>query len=211
MTSKQKESPLIKSLLSAGFTEDYIDEQIKLGNVVLKSVEDEEGEEETDEEKAKREAKEKAEKEATEKMEKSMLSVKGISANDLEKSLTGMATIFKSAIEKRDEAIDELKKSIDELKKETPSFRSQGLQHAAVIEKSVKPVQDEEGKTVLNVYTQRSAVREALSTAIAKESDDSLKKSISSDAMGYLCTAEAEIPQSVAQYLYDKVNVRLVK
>lgn len=198
MTTQEKESPLVKSLLSVGFTEEYISDQIRSGNIIVKSVEEDIEEEEEEVEEKKVDKKKKVETE-------------GISAEDLEKSLTGMANIFKSALDQRDEELNELKKSIETMKKETPRFRGQGLESAQVIEKSLTPKQDDDGRSVLNVHSQRASVRNVLSEMIAKEKDEDLKKSISSDAMGYLCTSEADMPQSVAQYLYDNANVRLIK
>lgn len=176
--------------------------------------ETEEKKEEKEEGKKKRKGKEKEseDEEDDEEMQKEMMNkkVEEKVEKKVEKSLVAFGKIVKSVVDDLSDQLAETKEIVKSLSNQTPTFKSQGFEQHAVIEKSIKPQVDENGKMALNVHTQRAAVRETIANILEKEPNSEIKKSLTSSAFGYLCTDQASLPEDVCQYLYEK-NIRLVK
>lgn len=229
MKQEYQDSAIVKSLLLAGFSEDYIEKSIESGDIKIekaKSEKDMDRSERWEKDNAKNDEKHikdlekdkkedekdvkdlKEDKKAHEDKEKRDDVEKGFSA-DLMKSLgdsvgnsvaTAMAPFFKG-INDRLNAHEELMKSMGS---QTPDFRSSGISTASVLEKSL--VKDDAGKTTLNVVTQRPLVKSLI------EHNDELLKSFGEDVKGYLMFPDADvIGEGAARWMYDNLNVKLVK
>ena len=79
------------------------------------------------------------------------------------------------------------------------------------MEKDKGNEKDEEGKTEINIITQRSIASQAISKALDGIKDDEIKKSLESDALAFLMNPEAEtVGENLARYMYGK-GVKFVK
>ena len=104
-----------------------------------------------------------------------------------------------------------MREDVKALKEQTPSFRSEGLVNLSAIQKSMSFEKDEEGKTEINIVTQRSIASQAISKALDGIKDDEIKKSLESDALAFLMNPEAEtVGENLARYMYGK-GVKFVK
>lgn len=119
------------------------------------------------------------------------------------------ANIVKGMTEVMNERFGNIEKSLESFGTQTPSFK--GVQTSAVLEKSMKPEVDEDGKTLLSVTKQRPLVMAAINKAIENAGEE-LEKSIGDDALIFLADSQAEtIGQDLAKFMYEKYNIKLQK
>ena len=119
------------------------------------------------------------------------------------------ANIVKGMTEVMNERFGNIEKSLETFGAQTPSFK--GVQTSAVLEKSMKPEVDEEGKTLLSVTKQRPLVTAAINKAIENEGEE-LEKSIGDDALVFLADTQAEtIGKNLAKFMYEKYNIKFHK
>lgn len=232
MKAEWKNSSIVKALLNGGFDEEYIEKAIENGDIILeksktekemeyskedeeknvvddeKHIEDLEEDEDKDdddiedldediEEKGKK-------KKSKEKVEKSF-------NRDLMKSFGfEMKEAFKEAIK---EEIEPLRKSIEAIGAQPTPFRSEGLDNATFLQKSIGTMKDDNGKITVNIVKQRPLARTLIEKAIDSVQDDEvLMKSIGDDVFAYLTNPEAEtVGENLARYMYDSKNVKFVR
>lgn len=232
MKAEWKNSSIVKALLNGGFDEEYIEKAIENGDIILeksktekemehskedeeknvvddeKHIEDLEEDEDKDdddiedldediEEKGKK-------KKSKEKVEKSF-------NRDLMKSFGfEMKEAFKEAIK---EEIEPLRKSIKAIGAQPTPFRSEGLDNATFLQKSIGTMKDDNGKITVNIVKQRPLARTLIEKAIDSVQDDEvLMKSIGDDVFAYLTNPEAEtVGENLARYMYDSKNVKFVR
>lgn len=203
MNEKILKDPTVQLLKSVGFSDDYILKGIESGEIILKSEDaagahESETKQEDDINKLEKEEEVKEdEKETAEKIQKSIGDSFAKSINPLFESLQ--------------KSIEGLREDVKALKEQTPSFRSEGLVNLSAIQKSMSFEKDEEGKTEINIVTQRSIASQAISKALDGIKDDEIKKSLESDALAFLMNPEAEtVGENLARYMYGK-GVKFVK
>lgn len=213
-----KDNAIVKSMLAMGFTEDYIAKSIEKGDIKIEkseSVEAGDHESETKEEKDI----DKLENEAVEKEEKVKEDEKNTAEDKdaegikkaVEETFAKSMGVFAPIMEKMADAIDSLSERIDKIGGQAPEFRSKGLESLSTIQKSVELTKDESGKYEMNIISQRPMVAKAIESAYDKMSDE-LKKSMEGDMLAFLTNPEAEtVGQGLAQYMYDKCNIKLCK
>lgn len=213
-----KDNAIVKSMLAMGFTEDYIAKSIEKGDIKIEkseSVEAGDHESETKEEKDI----DKLENEAVEKEEKVKEDEKNTAEDKdaegikkaVEETFAKSMGVFAPIMEKMVDAIDSLSERIDKIGGQAPEFRSKGLENLSTIQKSVELTKDESGKYEMNIISQRPMVAKAIESAYDKMSDE-LKKSMEGDMLAFLTNPEAEtVGQGLAQYMYDKCNIKLCK
>lgn len=119
------------------------------------------------------------------------------------------ANIVKGMTEAMNERFGNIEKSLKSFGAQTPSFK--GVQTSAVLEKSMKPEVDEDGKTLLSVTKQRPLVMAAINKAVENAGEE-LEKSIGDDALIFLADSQAEtIGQDLAKFMYEKYNIKFQK
>ena len=221
-----KDDPLYKALENSGFSAEDIATMVANGDVTFeksKSVADMKESEkkedknidngkkhiddlkkdEKEDEKDKKDLKEDI-KEKEDKVEKSF-SMKDMKAFGA--SLA--ANIVKGMTEAMNERFGNIEKSLESFGAQTPSFK--GVQTSAVLEKSMKPEVDEDGKTLLSVTKQRPLVMAAINKAVENAGEE-LEKSIGDDALIFLADSQAEtIGQDLAKFMYEKYNIKFQK
>lgn len=221
-----KDDPLYKALENSGFSAEDIATMVANGDVTFeksKSVADMKESEkkedknidndkkhiddlkkdEKEDEKDKKDLKEDI-KEKEDKVEKSF------SMEDMKAFGASLAAnIVKGMTEVMNERFGNIEKSLETFGAQTPSFK--GVQTSAVLEKSMKPEVDEEGKTLLSVTKQRPLVTAAINKAIENEGEE-LEKSIGDDALAFLADTQAEtIGKNLAKFMYEKYNIKFHK
>lgn len=221
-----KDDPLYKALENSGFSAEDIATMVVNGDVTFeksKSVADMKESEkkedknidndkkhiddlkkdEKEDEKDKKDLKEDI-KEKEDKVEKSF------SMEDMKAFGASLAAnIVKGMTEVMNERFGNIEKSLESFGAQTPSFK--GVQTSAVLEKSMKPEVDEDGKTLLSVTKQRPLVMAAINKAIENEGEE-LEKSIGDDALIFLADSQAEtIGQDLAKFMYEKYNIKFQK
>lgn len=221
-----KDDPLYKALENSGFSAEDIATMVANGDVTFeksKSVaemkESEKKEDKNigndekhiddlkkDEKEDKKDKKDLKEdiKEKEDKVEKSF------SMDDMKAFGASLAAnIVKGMTEVMNERFGNIEKSLESFGAQTPSFK--GVQTSAVLEKSMKPEVDEEGKTLLSVIKQRPLVMAAINKAIENAGEE-LEKSIGDDALIFLADSQAEtIGQDLAKFMYEKYNIKFQK
>lgn len=217
-----KDDPLYKALENSGFSAEDIATMVANGDVTFeksKSVaEMEESEKKEDktivndekhiddlkkgEKEDKKDKKDIKEKE--DKVEKSF------SMDDMKAFGASLAAnIVKGMTEVMNERFGNIEKSLESFGAQTPSFK--GVQTSAVLEKSMKPEVDEDGKILLSVTKQRPLVMAAINKAIENEGEE-FEKSIGDDALIFLADSQAEtIGQDLAKFMYEKYNIKFQK
>lgn len=221
-----KDDPLYKALENSGFSAEDIATMVENGDVTFeksKSVADMKESEkkedknidndkkhiddlkkdEKEDKKDKKDLKEDI-KEKEDKVEKSfsMDDMKAFGASLAANIVKGMAEVM-------NERFGNIEKSLESFGAQTPSFK--GVQTSAVLEKSMKPEVDEDGKTLLSVTKQRPLVMAAINKAIENEGEE-LEKSIGDDALIFLADSQAEtIGQDLAKFMYEKYNIKFQK
>lgn len=229
MKAEWKNSSIVKALLNGGFDEEYIEKAIENGDIILeksktekemehskedeeknvvddeKHIEDLEEDEDKDDDDIEDldediEEKGKKKKKSKEKVEKSF-------NRDLIKSF---GFEMKEAIK---EEIEPLRKSIEAIGAQPTPFRSEGLDNATFLQKSIGTMKDDNGKITVNIVKQRPLARTLIEKAIDSVQDDEvLMKSIGDDVFAYLTNPEAEtVGENLARYMYDSKNVKFVR
>lgn len=221
-----KDDPLYKALENSGFSAEDIATMVANGDVTFeksKSVADMKESEkkedknidndkkhiddlkkdEKEDEKDKKDLKEDI-KEKEDKVEKSF------SMEDMKAFGASLAAnIVKGMTEVMNERFGNIEKSLESFGAQTPSFK--GVQTSAVLEKSMKPEVDEDGKTLLSVTKQRPLVMAAINKAVENAGEE-LEKSIGDDALAFLADSQAEtVGQDLAKFMYEKYNIKLQK
>lgn len=221
-----KDDPLYKALENSGFSAEDIATMVANGDVTFeksKSVADMKESEkkedknidndkkhiddlkkdEKEDEKDKKDLKEDI-KEKEDKVEKSF------SMDDMKAFGASLAAnIVKGMTEVMNERFGNIEKSLESFGAQTPSFK--GVQTSAVLEKSMKPEVDEDGKTLLSVTKQRPLVMAAINKVIENAGEE-LEKSIGDDALIFLADSQAEtIGQDLAKFMYEKYNIKFQK
>lgn len=221
-----KDDPLYKALENSGFSAEDIATMVENGDVTFeksKSVADMKESEkkedknigndkkhiddlkkdEKEDEKDKKDLKEDI-KEKEDKVEKSF------SMDDMKAFGASLsANIVKGMTEVMNERFGNIEKSLESFGAQTPSFK--GVQTSAVLEKSMKPEVDEDGKTLLSVTKQRPLVMAAINKAVENAGEE-LEKSIGDDALIFLADSQAEtIGQDLAKFMYEKYNIKFQK
>lgn len=221
-----KDDPLYKALENSGFSAEDIATMVANGDVTFeksKSVaemkESEKKEDKNigndekhidglkkDEKEDKKDEKDLKEdiKEKEDKVEKSF------SMDDMKAFGASLAAnIVKGMTEVMNERFGNIEKSLESFGAQTPSFK--GVQTSAVLEKSMKPEVDEDGKILLSVTKQRPLVMAAINKAIENAGEE-LEKSIGDDALIFLADSQAEtIGQDLAKFMYEKYNIKFQK
>lgn len=221
-----KDDPLYKALENSGFSAEDIATMVENGDVTFeksKSVADMKEsekkedknigndkkhiddlkEDEKEDEKDKKDLKEDI-KEKEDKVEKSF------SMDDMKAFGASLAAnIVKGMTEVMNERFGNIEKSLESFGAQTPSFK--GVQTSAVLEKSMKPEVDEDGKTLLSVTKQRPLVMAAINKAVENAGEE-LEKSIGDDALVFLANTEADtVGKDLAKFMYEKYNIKLQK
>lgn len=217
-----KNDPLYKALENSGFSAEDIASMVERGDVTFEKsktvaeMKDSEKKEEKNigndkkhEDALKEDKKDVKDlkediKEKEDKVEKSF------SMEDMKSFGASLAAnIVKGMTEVMNERFGNIEKSLETFGAQTPSFK--GVQTSAVLEKSMKPEVDEEGKTLLSVTKQRPLVTAAINKAIENEGEE-LEKSIGDDALVFLADAQAEtIGKNLAKFMYEKYNIKFHK
>lgn len=216
MKKEYLDNKIVKSLLDANFSEEYIEKAIANGDIKIEKSEDKaargDHESETKEEKDI----DKLEKEAVKKEEKVKEDDKN-AEGEMMKSMESMimksvGSIFTPIIERMAESLDNLSVKMDKFGQEAPKFRSEGLDNMSAIQKSMTFEKDNNGKIELNIINQRPMVAKMIEKALTNESDDSIRKSLEADALNYMTNPYAEtVGEELARYMYTKNGIKFVK
>lgn len=211
-----KDDPLYKALENSGFSAEDIATMVANGDVTFeksKSVAEMKESEKKEDKNIGNDEKhiddlKKDEKE--DKKEKEDKVEKSFSMDDMKAFGASLAAnIVKGMTEVMNERFGNIEKSLESFGAQTPSFK--GVQTSAVLEKSMKPEVDEDGKTLLSVTKQRPLVMAAINKAIENASEE-LEKSIGDDALIFLADSQAEtIGQDLAKFMYEKYNIKFQK
>lgn len=218
MDEKVLKDPTVQLLKSVGFSDDYIEKAIASGEIILKS---ENAAAAGDHESETKEEKDidKLEKEAVEKEEKAKDDEKDTAEDEnaeglqksIEETFTKSFGVIVPLFEGLQKSIEGLKEEVSSLKNQTPAFRSEGLNNLSAIQKSMSLEKDEEGRTEINIITQRAIASQAISKALDGVKDDAIKKSLESDALAFMMNPEAEtVGEDLARYMYGK-GIKFVK
>lgn len=201
MDEKVLKDPTVQLLKSVGFSDDYIEKAIASGEIILKSENAavaRDHESETKEEKD--DEKDTAEDKNAEGLQKS-----------IEETFTKSFGVIVPLFEGLQKSIEGLKEEVSSLKNQTPTFRSEGLNNLSAIQKSMSLEKDEEGRTEINIITQRAIASQVISKALDGVKDDAIKKSLESDALAFMMNPEAEmVGEDLARYMYGK-GIKFVK
>lgn len=218
MDEKVLKDPTVQLLKSVGFSDDYIEKAIASGEIILKSENaaaagdhESETKEEKDIDKLEKEAVEKEEKVKDDEKD----TAEDENAEGLQKSIEETFTksfgVIVPLFEGLQKSIEGLKEEVSSLKNQTPTFRSEGLNNLSAIQKSMSLEKDEEGRTEINIITQRAIASQAISKALDGVKDDAIKKSLESDALAFMMNPEAEmVGEDLARYMYGK-GIKFVK
>lgn len=207
MDEKVLKDPTVQLLKSVGFSDDYIEKAIASGEIILKS----ETKEEKDIDKLEKEAVEKEEKvKDDEKDTAEDKNAEGLQKS-IEETFTKSFGVIVPLFEGLQKSIEGLKEEVSSLKNQTPTFRSEGLNNLSAIQKSMSLEKDEEGRTEINIITQRAIASQVISKALDGVKDDAIKKSLESDALAFMMNPEAEmVGEDLARYMYGK-GIKFVK
>lgn len=214
-----KDNAIVKSMLAMGFTEDYIAKSIEKGDIKIEKSEDTAAAGDHESETKQEKDIDKLEKEAVKKEEKVKDDEKDTAEDRdaegikkaVEETFAKSMGVFAPIMEKMAETLDVLSDKIDKIGGQTPSFRSAGLENVNAIQKSMQIAKDENNKYEMNIISQRPLVVKAIEKAYDQMSE-TLQKSMESDMLAYLTNPEAEtVGQELAQYMYDKCDIKLCK
>lgn len=214
-----KDNAIVKSMLAMGFTEDYIAKSIENGDIKIEKSEDAAAAGDRESETKQEKDIDKLEKEAVKKEEKVKDDEKNTAEDRdaegikkaVEETFAKSMGVFAPIMEKMAETLDVLSDKIDKIGGQTPSFRSAGLENVNAIQKSMQIAKDENNKYEMNIISQRPLVVKAIEKAYDQMSE-TLQKSMEGDMLAYLTNPEAEtVGQELAQYMYDKCDIKLCK
>lgn len=214
-----KDNAIVKSMLTMGFTEDYIAKSIEKGDIKIEKSEDAAAAGDHESETKQEKDIDKLEKEAVKKEEKVKDDEKDTAEDRdaegikkaVEETFAKSMGVFAPIMEKMGETLDVLSDKIDKIGGQTPSFRSAGLENVNAIQKSMQIAKDENNKYEMNIISQRPLVVKAIEKAYDQMSE-TLQKSMEGDMLAYLTNPEAEtVGRELAQYMYDKCDIKLCK
>lgn len=214
-----QDNAIVKSMLAMGFTEDYIAKSIEKGDIKIEKSEDAAAAGDHESETKQEKDIDKLEKEAVKKEEKVKDDEKDTAEDRdaegikkaVEETFAKAMGVFAPIMEKMAETLDVLSDKIDKIGGQTPSFRSAGLENVNAIQKSMQIAKDENNKYEMNIISQRPLVVKAIEKAYDQMSE-TLQKSMEGDMLAYLTNPEAEtVGQELAQYMYDKCDIKLCK
>ncbi len=214
-----KDNAIVKSMLAMGFAEDYIAKSIEKGDIKIEKSEDAAAAGDHESETKQEKDIDKLEKEAVKKEEKVKDDEKDTAEDRdaegikkaVEETFAKSMGVFAPIMEKMAETLDVLSDKIDKIGGQTPSFRSAGLENVNAIQKSMQIAKDENNKYEMNIISQRPLVVKAIEKAYDQMSE-TLQKSMEGDMLAYLTNPEAEtVGQELAQYMYDKCDIKLCK
>lgn len=214
-----KDNAIVKSMLAMGFTEDYIAKSIEKGDIKIEKSEDAAAAGDHESETKQEKDIDKLEKKAVKKEEKVKDDEKDTAEDRdaegikkaVEETFAKSMGVFAPIMEKMAETLDVLSDKIDKIGGQTPSFRSAGLENVNAIQKSMQIAKDENNKYEMNIVSQRPLVVKAIEKAYDQMSE-TLQKSMEGDMLAYLTNPEAEtVGQELAQYMYDKCDIKLCK
>lgn len=227
MKVEYKENAIVKSLLIAGFSEDYIEKAIASGDIKIEKAEPAAGDHESETKQEK--DINKLEKEAVEKEkkvkkdekdtaeDKNAEGIKKSDDDDMMKSfevtiMKSIGSTFAPLFESMQRSIDGLQSEVKEMKgNSAPAFRSAGLDNLNALQKSMKFEKGEDGKYELNIISQRPAIAKVIEKALDTAPED-IRKSLESDALAYLTNPEAEtVGEDLARYMYANKGIKFVK
>ena len=214
-----KDNAIVKSMLAMGFTEDYIAKSIEKGDIKIEKSEDAAAAGDHESETKQEKDIDKLEKEAVKKEEKVKDDEKDTAEDRdaegikkaVEETFAKSMGVFAPIMEKMAETLDVLSDKIDKIGGQTPSFHSAGLENVNAIQKSMQIAKDENNKYEMNIISQRPLVVKTIEKAYDQMSE-TLQKSMEGDMLAYLTNPEAEtVGQELAQYMYDKCDIKLCK
>lgn len=215
--SEIKDESIVKSLLTAGLSEDYIMAQIEAGNIKIeKSCKKSEEDCDVDDNDEEEEFKEEEELEKKVSKKNKSKERKDLDEEDLHKALD---SYFNSMIENSDfdKRIGSLEKSLEKVTsilksvaEKAPSFKGANLS-GAVLEKSIQRRNDDD-TVELSLSRQRFEIRKALSDMIEDETDEEIQKSLISDSKNYLADPNyLAVGETAIKNLQEKKNIKLIK
>lgn len=216
--SKVNLDELRKSLEDLEFSPEEIDSIISKAQEEANDGGDDDGseDEETAEELEELEKKKKKEKEKKEGIEKSLdidilKAIKATNEIQLQRVTERLSDSFEKAIESITQKVkgelSDIKKSIDEIGR-IPEPR-RGFSRQAILEKGGLG-EDEDGKQILSVSAQKDDVIKAMENVIEKSTDEGRRGRFEKALLHYNMGGAA-IPQDIAQELFAKENIRLVR
>lgn len=215
-----KNDPLYKALENSGFSAEDIASMVERGDVTFEKSKTVAEMKDSEKKEEKNIGDDKKHEDALkEDVKEDKKDVKDLKEDKVEKSFSMedmksfgaslAANIVKGMTEVMNERFGNIEKSLETFGAQTPSFK--GVQTSAVLEKSMKPEVDEEGKTLLSVTKQRPLIAAAINKAIENEGEE-LEKSIGDDALAFLANTEAEtIGKDLAKFMYEKYNIKFQK
>ena len=106
------------------------------------------------------------------------------------------------------EEMEKIKETVNKLAEEPVARR--GVSHSSILEKGIKEGQDDDGKTILSVSTQKEEIIKAMEDVIEKSTDESRKDRFSKALLHF--NMGGSLPsQDIAKELFLKENIRLVR
>lgn len=229
MKVEYKNDSIVKSLLDAGFSEDYIEKAIASGDIKIEKSEDKAAAGDHESETKQEKDIDKLEKEAVKKEEKVKKDEKDTAEDkdaegfkksedkdkeDMMKSIVSdVMKSFGSAIaplmEGMQRSLDSVNAKLDRIGNTAPPFRSEGLDNLQALEKSMSFSKGEDNKYEVNIVTQRKAATAAIEKAFGN--DDNISKSLQDEAIAFMANPYAEsVGEDLARYMYTK-GVKFVK
>lgn len=228
MKKEYLDNAIVKSLLAADFSEEYIEKAIANGDIKIEKAEDKAARGDHESETKQEEDIDELEKEAVKKEEKVKEDEKNTAedkdAEGVEKSkedmmksmestiLKSVGSVFAPIIERMAESMENISSKLDKIGEVTPSFRSQGLDNMSALQKSMNIDKDEAGKYEINIINQRPIASKMIEKALENETDDSIVKSLQRDALNFMTNPYADtVGEELARYMYNKTGVKFVK
>jgi len=214
--SKVNLDELRKSLEDLEFSPEEIDSIISKAQEEVNDGGDDDGSEDEETAEELEELEKKKKKEKKEGIEKSLdtdilKAIKATNEIQLQRITERFSDSFEKAIEsitqKVEGELSDIKKSIDEIGR-IPEPR-RGFSRQAILEKGGLG-EDEDGKQILSVSAQKDDVIKAMENVIEKSTDEGRRGRFEKALLHYNMGGAA-IPQDIAQELFAKENIRLVR
>ena len=211
--SKVNLDELRKSLEDLEFSPEEIKSIISKAKAEAEDAEDDDDDGEGGDDEGSKDEKENDEKEGiTKSVDIDILkAIKATNEVQMEKIAARLSETIEKAIEsiteKFQEEVDGLQKSIEEIGKQPTPRR--GFSRQSVIEKGGLG-EDDDGKKILSVSMQKDDVIKAMEDVIEKSTDEN-RKGRFEKALLHFNMGGAAIPQDIAQELFAKENIRLVR
>lgn len=214
--SKVNLDELRKSLEDLEFSPEEIDSIISKAQEEANDGGDDDGSEDEETAEELEELEKKKKKEKKEGIEKSLdidilKAIKATNEIQLQRVTERLSDSFEGAIESITQKVkgelSDIKKSIDEIGR-IPEPR-RGFSRQAILEKGGLG-EDEDGKQILSVSAQKDDVIKAMENVIEKSTDEGRRGRFEKALLHYNMGGAA-IPQDIAQELFAKENIRLVR